>query len=165
MWRSFRERVNFLWIWFRNLRIRCWGLEIKHNLVRQGCFFISRLIISRLRRSIELKFSQVCYYLWICWDTPSETTGLSLAITNSVHRFKPGCTYREPYTLPCNLVYHSLRPNSTQKTFLEEYLFLSEDCHWNDSDVLRLRFCLQCSHSKAATVNSCTPAIRLKVTV
>ena len=40
---SFRERSNFPRIWFRDLRFRTWGLEIKHmkanNLVWQGCFF------------------------------------------------------------------------------------------------------------------------------
>ena len=32
-------------------------------------------IVSQLRQPIELKFSQACI-LCICWDTPSEKTGL-----------------------------------------------------------------------------------------
>ena len=43
MWSSFRERSYFPWIWFRDLRIRFWGFEIKHlkahNFVWQGLFF------------------------------------------------------------------------------------------------------------------------------
>ena len=33
-------------------------------------------IILQLRRPVELKFSQVCYFMHICWDTASEKTGL-----------------------------------------------------------------------------------------
>ena len=38
-----KKRSIFPWIWFRDLRISIWGLEIKHkahNLVWQGCFFL-----------------------------------------------------------------------------------------------------------------------------
>ena len=42
-YRSFQERSHFPWIWFQDLIIRFWGLEIKHlkahNPVWQGCFF------------------------------------------------------------------------------------------------------------------------------
>ena len=36
----------------------------------------SFIIISQLRRPIELIFSQVVYFKCICWDTSSEKTGL-----------------------------------------------------------------------------------------
>ena len=42
-WRYFQERSNFRRIWFRDLRFRIWGLEIKqlktNNFVYQWCFF------------------------------------------------------------------------------------------------------------------------------
>ena len=59
-----------------------WSLSIlriwKHiqYFVLQGCFFNS-IILYRLRRPIELKFSQVCNVCILCWDTPTnENTGL-----------------------------------------------------------------------------------------
>ena len=44
----------------------------------------SFIILSQLRWPIEFKFSRVCYFC-ICWDTPSEKTGLwQLPIVSSV---------------------------------------------------------------------------------
>ena len=40
----------------------------------QGCF--SFIIISQLQWPVELKFSNACYFMHICWDTPSEENGL-----------------------------------------------------------------------------------------
>ena len=69
---------------FRYLRIRFCGLEIKHlkahNFVR--LYFI---IISRLRRPIELKCLHVCYFKHVLRYTPSEKTGIwQLPIVSSV---------------------------------------------------------------------------------
>ena len=65
----------------RPLKFRIWGFEIKrlqaHNFVCvKGVF--SFIVISQLRRPIELKFSKVCYFMHtVCiWDTPGEKTGL-----------------------------------------------------------------------------------------
>ena len=76
--RSFRERSNFRRIWFRDLRFRIWGLEIKHmkahNFVWQVfCLFslLSRNFDDRLSLNFH-KFVILC----ICWYTPSEKTGL-----------------------------------------------------------------------------------------
>ena len=83
-WRSFRER-GFPRIWCRDLRIGFWGLEIKHlkahTFVRQGCVFCF-IIISQLRRPIELKFSQVCLFMHMLRYTKWQDW--SMTITNSV---------------------------------------------------------------------------------
>ena len=83
-WRSFRERCNFLKIWFWDLRFRIWGLKIKHlkahNFGWQGIF--SFIIISQLCRPIEIKYSQVCYFMHMLRYT--EWEDWSLTITNSV---------------------------------------------------------------------------------
>ena len=72
-----------IWIWFQDLWIRFWGLEIKHlkahNFVWQVCSFI---IILQLRPPIELKFSQVCYFIHVLSYTKWEDW--SLTITNCV---------------------------------------------------------------------------------
>ena len=69
--------------------------------------FFSFIIISQLRWPIELKFSQVCYYLCICLDTPSEKTGLwQLPMVSTV--FKHRCNdnkntvifFQQSYYLP-----------------------------------------------------------------
>ena len=89
--RSFRERSHLKKKWFRYLIIRFWCLEVKHlkahNFAWQGCFSV--IIISQLRRPIELKFWQVCYFICscFCWDTPSEKTGLwQLPIVSTVFK-------------------------------------------------------------------------------
>ena len=83
-WHSFRGRSNFPRIWFRELRLRIWGIEINHlkahNFVWQGFFYF--IIISQLRRPIELKFSQVCYFMYMLSYTKWEDW--SLTINNSV---------------------------------------------------------------------------------
>ena len=116
-WRSFPERSNFPRIWFRDLRFRIRRLEIKHlkahNFVWQGCF--SFIIISQLWRPTELKFSQVCYFIHICWDTPSEKTGLwQLTIVSRVFKTKQrfyGSLYREAPWVQWSFVIHSFSIN------------------------------------------------------
>ena len=77
-WRSFRERSNCQWIWFRDLRFRTWGLEINHlnahNFVWQGCF-----ILSLLSRNFDDRSSSNFHrfvILCICWDTPTVKASL-----------------------------------------------------------------------------------------
>ena len=62
---SFRERSNFPRIRFQDLRFRTWGLEINHLNAHKFVWqvFFSVIIISQLRRPIELKFSQVCCFM------------------------------------------------------------------------------------------------------
>ena len=64
-WCSFWERSNFPRIRFRDLKFRVWGLEIKHQKAQTSCDkgVFSFIIISQLLRPIELKFSQVCYFM------------------------------------------------------------------------------------------------------
>ena len=86
----FEKEVNshlHIWIWFCDLKIRFWGLEIKHRKAHNLCnkCAFSSIILSQLRRPIEPDFSQVSYFMHICWDTSSEKTGLwQLPIVSSV---------------------------------------------------------------------------------
>ena len=70
----FKKGVIFPPIWFQDLKFRIWGL----TRVRQGCDKgdFSFIVISQLRRPIELKFSQVFVILCICLDTPTVKTKL-----------------------------------------------------------------------------------------
>ena len=53
----------------------------------------SFIIISQLWWPIELKFSQVCYFMHICWDTPSEKAGLwQLPIVSTVIKMQLSCS-------------------------------------------------------------------------
>ena len=80
--KQYRERSNFPRIWFRDLRIRFWGLEIKHlkahNFLWQGCFFLpllSRNFDDQLSSNFH-RFVILC----ICWDTASEKAGLPVSL-------------------------------------------------------------------------------------
>ena len=81
--RTFRERSNFPRIWFWDLRFRIWGLQIKHKhkLRVTRVFFFHYYL--ELRQPIEVKFSQVCYFMHRLTNTKWEDW--SLTITNSVH--------------------------------------------------------------------------------
>ena len=86
---SFRETSNFPPIWFRDLIIRFWGLEIKylkaHNFKWQACHYY--LIISQLRRrQIELKCSQLCYSMHMLNYTKWKTGLRQLPIVSSVFK-------------------------------------------------------------------------------
>ena len=88
---SFRERSYFPGIWFRDLRFRTWGREINHlnahNSVWKGCF-----LLSLLSRTFDDRLSSNFHrlvILCICWDTPSEKTGLwQVPIVSSVFKFR-----------------------------------------------------------------------------
>ena len=93
-WSGFRERSNFPWIWFRNLRIRIWGLGIKHlkahSFVWQWCVF-SFIIISQLWWPTELKFPQVYYCMhmsryskWEDWSLTIILPILSSVLNNGI---------------------------------------------------------------------------------
>ena len=77
-WSSFRERRHFSRIWFWDLRFRIWGLKIKHlkahNFVWPWCDkgVFSFINIPQLQRPIELKFSQVCYFMHMLRYTNCE---------------------------------------------------------------------------------------------
>ena len=76
-WRSFRERSNFPRT-FRDLRFRTWVSTSsiwKHTTSSDKMLF-SFIIISQLRRPIELKFSQVYYFMHKLRYTPSKKTGI-----------------------------------------------------------------------------------------
>ena len=76
-------------LWSRDLRIRFRGLKIKHlkahNFAWQLCFFFF-IIISQLRRSIELKFLQVCYIMHMLRYTKWEDWSLQWPIVSSVFK-------------------------------------------------------------------------------
>ena len=91
-WHNFRERSNFHRIWFRDLKFRVWGLEIKHlkahNFVWPWChksvFFplISRNFDDRLNSNFH-RFVMLC----MLWDTPTVNTSLwQLPIVSSVFK-------------------------------------------------------------------------------
>ena len=69
------KRSNFPWIWFWDLRMRFWCLEIKHPkahvFVWQGWVFFSSIIISL---QLSPNFTGLLFYEY--WDAPSEKTGL-----------------------------------------------------------------------------------------
>ena len=58
----------FIWILFRDLRFRLWGIEIKrlkaNNFVWKVCFS-SFVIISQLRRPIEFKFHRFFFCIYV----------------------------------------------------------------------------------------------------
>ena len=103
-WRCiFRERSNFPRIWFRDLRTRFWGLEIKHliahNFVWQGCIFFHYYLATS-----TTNWAKICTGLlfYACWDTPSENTGLwQLLIMSSVFKDTFG-TFQRPEFKPVN---------------------------------------------------------------
>ena len=77
-WHSFRERSNFPRIWFRDLKLRIWGLEINHlnahNFVWQGCFLVS-LLSRKFDDRLSSNFHRFVI-LCICWDTPTVKASL-----------------------------------------------------------------------------------------
>ena len=57
-------------------QLRYWSQGIwKHTTCATRVFFLP-LFTGNFRRPIESTFSQVCYFMRICWHTPSENTGL-----------------------------------------------------------------------------------------
>ena len=80
LWNSvvFRNEVIFPRIWFRDLRVRFWGLEIKHlrahNLCNKGVFL--SLFSRNCDDQLSSNFHRFDISICICWDTPSEKTGL-----------------------------------------------------------------------------------------
>ena len=78
-WGSFRERSKFPRIWFRDLRFRTWGLDINylkaHNFVWQ-CFFFFPLISRNFDERLSSNFHRFVILCIICWETPSEESGL-----------------------------------------------------------------------------------------
>ena len=85
-WRTFRERSNFPRIWFRDLRI---DFEVpkssiwKHTTSCDMNVF-SFIIISQLRRPIEFKLSQVCYFMHTCMLRYNKCEDWSMTITKCV---------------------------------------------------------------------------------
>ena len=69
-WHSFRERSN-IWFWFQDLRIRFWGLKIKHLRAHN---FIS-LLFRNFDDQLSSNFHRFIIFC-ICWDTPRGKTGL-----------------------------------------------------------------------------------------
>ena len=103
-WRSFQERSNFQRICFRSLKFRIWGLEIKHmkahNFVWQGCFFLS--VFGNFDNQLSWNFHRFVIF-FICWDTPSEKSGLwQLPIVSNV--FKKHYVNYVNYILNCFIV-------------------------------------------------------------
>ena len=82
----FEKEVIFHDFDFETSDLEFWGLETKHlkahKFVWLGFFFF--IIISQLRRLIELKFSQVCYFTYMLRYT-NLWEDWSLTNTNSVH--------------------------------------------------------------------------------
>ena len=76
-WYSFWWKSIFPRICFRDLKFRIWGLEINHlkahNFVWQGCFFF-HYYLAILTTDWAQIFTGLLFY--VCWDTPSEKTGL-----------------------------------------------------------------------------------------
>ena len=73
-WCSFREESNFPRVWFRDLRIRFWGPEIKHLKGHNILFFLT-LLSNNFEDQLSSN-SHRFVILCICWDTPSEKTGI-----------------------------------------------------------------------------------------
>ena len=95
-----------------------WGPEIKHlnanNFVEK--LFLPGIINVQLRRPVELKYSQVCYFMH-SWYTPSEKTGLwQLLIVSSVFKFrvKQNCFVKE--LLPARTSVCRMDKNQQQTT-------------------------------------------------
>ena len=91
----FRERSNFPHIWFGDLKLRTWGLEIKHlkahNSVWQGCFFFHYYLATSMT-NWALKYLHRFDILCICWDTASGKTVLwQLPIVSSIFNRKWKC--------------------------------------------------------------------------
>ena len=87
---AFEKKNLFPRIWFLNLRVRFWGPEIKHlkahNFVWQGCFFFHYYLSTSVTNWMISNFHRFLI-LCICWDTPSEKTGLcQLPIVSSVFK-------------------------------------------------------------------------------
>ena len=101
-WSTFRERHNFPRIWFRDLRFRIWGLEIKHlkahNFVWQGCVYFHCYVATSMTDWAQI-FTGLLH-ICICWDTASEKTGLwqlpivSSAFIGSLCRYHIYCISR-----------------------------------------------------------------------
>ena len=74
----FLRKKNFHRICFRDLRVRFWGREIMHyESTKLGMGVFSFLVTSQFRRPIELKFSQICYFMiFVDSYTLSEKIGL-----------------------------------------------------------------------------------------
>ena len=83
-----RERSNFPWVWFWDVRVRFWGLEIKHltahNFVWQGCFFFHYYLATWTTNWAQT-FTGL---LLLCTSRYTKWEDWSLIITNSVHCFK-----------------------------------------------------------------------------
>ena len=124
---SFWERINFPlkylnWFWDP-----IWGLEIKHlkahNLCDKGVFF-SSIILSELQRPIELKCSQVCYYLctmlrytkWEDWSLTIITKVSSASIFKTTFWF----FYLKDW-VPLSSVFQVFRSTILQVKKLERY--------------------------------------------
>ena len=99
----------FIWILFRDLRFRLWGIEIKrlkaNNFVWKVCFS-SFVIISQLRRPIEFKFHRffsaylLRYSRWEDWSLSltkkgpvSLNTALIYAATNNIEEESRKCFF------------------------------------------------------------------------
>ena len=88
-WHRFRERSNFPRIWFRDLKFRIWGLEIKHlkahNFVWQWCFFLY-YYLATLTTDLSSNLHRFVI-LCICWDTPTVKTSFwQLPIVSTVFK-------------------------------------------------------------------------------
>ena len=63
-----QERSNFPRIWFRDLKFRIWGLEIKHqkahNFVWQGCFFFHYYLATSMTDWDKI-FTGLLFYAYI----------------------------------------------------------------------------------------------------
>ena len=94
-WRSFWERSNFTRIWFRDLRFIEFEVSKssiwKHTTSSdKGVFFLSLLSRNSDDQSSS-NFHRLVIFC-ICWDTPSETTGLwQLPNVSSVFNPKQFC--------------------------------------------------------------------------
>ena len=121
----FRERSNFTRIWLKTS-----DLEIKvsksinhlkaHNFVWQWCFFLL-LLSCNLDDHLRLNFYR-CDILCICWDTPSEKTGLwQLPIVSSAfkQRYDIGPS-RHDENSNQNLSVKLFKPKWHRETLLED---------------------------------------------
>ena len=122
----FRERSNFPRIWFRYLRFRTWGLEIKklkaHNSLWQGCFFFHYYLATSTTNWSQI--SRGLHMLWYSW-----WEDWSLTITEiSVHSVSKANLWCWPSTNDVWLVidwyhYHTIQFNTRLYTFTISYIW------------------------------------------
>ena len=81
---------NFQQIWFRDLKFRIWGLEIKHlkahNFVWPGIFFFHCYLATSMTNRAQV-FTDLLF-LCICWNTPTVKASLwQLPIVSTAFKY------------------------------------------------------------------------------